>query len=116
MNKAMVKSLSRLWGFRLSQNLLSKTPFWDDERRRAYTTDCVRQTLIEAIGVPYYAELFRQSGFDPRSARQGDRANLSNTCRNPASTRTPRRYRFPNPSACITVVILYYGAAISASP
>src|SRR5216683_1583584 len=46
------------------------------------------------------------SGFAPRSARQGDLANSSKTCRSPVSTRTPRRYRFPSPSARITEVPL----------
>jgi len=32
------------------------------------------------------------------------------------ATRTPRRYRFPNPAACITVVILIRSLEVPALP
>jgi histidinol-phosphate aminotransferase len=65
--KGLVKNAARLHGYWIYKNLLSKSPYWSDQRREQYVHENLRQTLIRAYeGTPFYREQFRQAGFDPR--------------------------------------------------
>jgi phenylacetate-CoA ligase len=67
-NKSLVKDLSRLHGYWIYKNLLSRSQSWPAERREHYVLEHLRKTLVRADeGTPFYRERFRQSGFNPRA-------------------------------------------------
>jgi phenylacetate-CoA ligase len=67
-NKSFVKDVSRLHGYWIYRNLLSKTQYWPEERRQQYVMEQLRTTLTRADeGSEYYREQFRQAGFNPGS-------------------------------------------------
>jgi phenylacetate-CoA ligase len=67
MTKSTVKNISRLHGYWIHKNLLSRTPYWPADRRDEYVLSHLRQTLVRAgEGTPFYRKLFREAGFDPQ--------------------------------------------------
>jgi histidinol-phosphate aminotransferase len=67
-NKSLVKDLSRLHGYWIYKNLLSRSQSWPVERREQYVLDHLRNTLVRAYeGTAFYRERFRQAGFSPRT-------------------------------------------------
>jgi histidinol-phosphate aminotransferase len=67
-NKRLVKNLSRLHGYWIYRNFLSRSQFWPDERRQKYVMENLRRTLVRAYeGTAFYREQFRNAGFNPRT-------------------------------------------------
>lgn len=65
--KKAIKAAARLHGWTIHRRLLSRTPYWPEERRRAYIDQHLRTTLVRAYeGTRHYREAFDAVGFDPR--------------------------------------------------
>ena len=66
--KNLVKNLSRVHGYWIYKNFLSRSQFWPVERRERYVIEKLRRTLVRACeGSAFYREQFRQAGFNPRT-------------------------------------------------
>jgi len=67
-NKGLIKDVSRLHGYWIYKNFLSRSQSWPTERREQYVTENLRKTLTRAYeGSAFYRERFREAGFDPRT-------------------------------------------------
>lgn len=67
MTKSTAKYISRLHGYWIHENFLSRAPYWPADRRDEYVMRQLHQTLVRAgEGSPFYRRLFRDAGFDPQ--------------------------------------------------
>ena len=72
MHKKSIRKLAQLHGWWVYQSFLTRTARFSEEERRAWINDQLKNTLVRAFeGTRYYAEVFRQIGFDPRTDYQG---------------------------------------------
>lgn len=65
--KELIKSYSKLHGYRIHEGLLARSQFWSADQLANYQQERLRRTLIAAQqGTAYYGELFKRIGFDAR--------------------------------------------------
>jgi phenylacetate-CoA ligase len=91
MRKKQIRPLARLHGYWLYKRRLIPMQSWPLDRRRAWTFQTLKQTLVRANeGVSFYRKRFRQIGFDP----ERDFKCLAHLARVPVLTKDEARGNF----------------------
>jgi histidinol-phosphate aminotransferase len=72
MHKKSIRKLAQLHGWWISQTFLKRTSRFSEDERQAWIHAQLKKTLIRAYeGTRYYAEVFKQCGFDPHTDFSG---------------------------------------------
>lgn len=72
MHKKSIRKLAQLHGWWTYQSFLKRTAAYSEEQRQSWICTQMKRTLVRAYeGTRYYAEVFKNAGFDPRTDFKG---------------------------------------------
>ncbi|MCW0217683.1 MAG: hypothetical protein OJI67_05105, partial [Prosthecobacter sp.] len=72
MHKKSIRKLAQLHGWWTYQSFLKRTAAYSEEQRQSWICTQMKRTLVRAYeGTRYYAEVFKNAGFDPRTDFEG---------------------------------------------
>ena len=88
----VLKTIARGHGYALFKTFLERSQWWSTDRRDAWISRELRNTLVSALAVPFYRDRFAALGFDPRTDFReiGDLARLPLLTKQEVSLEGPR--------------------------